>query len=274
TPGPITDCKERIVSVLCGKPGDKSYDEAASRVHHQMAEAYRSDQDHKRGAFPACNAGVSMGMGNSRPVRLKPKGLKGFVDGVMKDKDMRRIVGYHNQAFKTWAPRLFEKYQNVRDTVRAKTGLADNFENSVWMASGFNLGGNVWTWKHRDPLNWACGWCSITALGDFDPTRSGQLVLWELELVIDFPAGSTIMIPSACITHSNTPIVEGDCRTSFTQYSAGAIFRWVENGCRTEKEYKEQDPKGFAKMMKAKGNALERRLENFSTMTELLDVIQ
>ncbi|KAJ3769587.1 hypothetical protein FB446DRAFT_623905, partial [Lentinula raphanica] len=86
---------------------------------------------------------------------------------------------------------------------------------------------------HRDSLNWPFGWCAITALGKYDPRRSGQLILWELKLVIDFPHAATVFIPSAVITHSNTPLAEGDNRMSFTQYTAGPIFRWVENGCRT-----------------------------------------
>ncbi|KIK63680.1 hypothetical protein GYMLUDRAFT_133433, partial [Collybiopsis luxurians FD-317 M1] len=86
---------------------------------------------------------------------------------------------------------------------------------------------------HRDFLNWPFGWCAITALGRFDPTRSAQLILWEFKLVIDFPHGATVLIPSAVVTHSNTPIAEGDVRTSFTQYTAGALFRWTENGFMT-----------------------------------------
>ncbi|KAJ3966393.1 hypothetical protein EV361DRAFT_774759, partial [Lentinula raphanica] len=94
----------------------------------------------------------------------------------------------------------------------------------------------VRTFKHRDFLNWPFGWCAITALGNFNPSRSGQLILWELKLVIDFPHAATVLIPSAVITHSNTPLAEEDTRMSFTQYTAGPIFRWVENGCMTEKE--------------------------------------
>ncbi|KAJ3718182.1 hypothetical protein C8R42DRAFT_548423, partial [Lentinula raphanica] len=88
-------------------------------------------------------------------------------------------------------------------------------------------------YKHRDFLNWPFGWCAITALGTFDATRSAQLILWELKLVIDFPHAATVLIPSAVITHSNMPVAEGDTRMSFTQYTAGSIFRWVENGCQT-----------------------------------------
>ncbi|KAJ4468371.1 hypothetical protein C8J55DRAFT_409001, partial [Lentinula edodes] len=90
---------------------------------------------------------------------------------------------------------------------------------------------------HRDWLNWPFGWCAITALGEFDASRSAQLILWELKLVIDFPHAATILIPSAVITHSNTPVADRDIWTSFTQYTAGPIFRWVENRCRTEAKF-------------------------------------
>ncbi|KAJ7624191.1 hypothetical protein B0H17DRAFT_1151319 [Mycena rosella] len=52
----------------------------------------------------------------------------------------------------------------------------------------------------------AWGWCSITALGDFDPNKGGHLILWDLRLAIRFPPGSTILIPSALLHHSNVAI--------------------------------------------------------------------
>ncbi|KAJ7883792.1 hypothetical protein B0H13DRAFT_2537891, partial [Mycena leptocephala] len=39
----------------------------------------------------------------------------------------------------------------------------------------------------------------ITALRRFNPDLSGHLILWDLKLVIRFPPGSTILIPSAII---------------------------------------------------------------------------
>ena len=56
------------------------------------------------------------------------------------------------------------------------------------------------------------------------------MILWELKLVIEFPPGSTILIPSSVVTHSNTPIQPGEMRYSFTQYTAGATIRWVDYG--------------------------------------------
>lgn len=74
-------------------------------------------------------------------------------------------------------------------------------------------------------------------MGEFTHTTGGHLVLWDFGLVIDFPAGSAILIPSALIVHSNTAVQCGGTRYSIVQYVAGGLFRWVENGCMTKKDY-------------------------------------
>lgn len=61
-------------------------------------------------------------------------------------------------------------------------------------------------------------------------------MLWDLHLVIEFPPGSTILIPSASLRHGNTAIQPGETRYSFTQYTAGGIFRWIEHGFRKTSE--------------------------------------
>ncbi|KAJ3729630.1 hypothetical protein C8R42DRAFT_570002, partial [Lentinula raphanica] len=140
-----------------------------------------------------------------------------ILDRLVEHKAVRRMAAYQDAAFALWAPRLHAEYQRTADTMRDRLPhLPKNFPSTVFAAAAFNLGGKVWTFKHCDSLNWPFGWCAITALGEFDPTRSGQLILWELKLVIDFPAAATVLIPSAVITHSNTPIAVGDTRMSFT----------------------------------------------------------
>ncbi|KAJ3831869.1 hypothetical protein EV361DRAFT_983665 [Lentinula raphanica] len=152
-------------------------------------------------------------------------------------------------AFSLWAPRLYAEYERNSQIMRNKLPhLPRNFDSGVSAAAAFNLG----------------------ALGRFDPARTGQLILWELKLVVDFPPAATVLIPSAVITHSNTPIAVGDTRMSFTQYTAGSIFRWVENGCMTEKELQSTDPARYDEMQASKDTAYLRRLGMFSTVEELL----
>jgi hypothetical protein len=66
------------------------------------------------------------------------------------------------------------------------------------------------------------------------------MVLWDLGLAVRFPPGSTIMIPSALLTHSNVPIQTGEERYSIIQYSSSGLFRWVYNGFMSDKDFLEK----------------------------------
>jgi hypothetical protein len=128
------------------------------------------------------------------------------------------------------------------------TTLRRNFANSIWPAATFNFGPHTVSFPHLDPGNLLYSWCSITSLGPFEPKQSGHLILWDLGIIVEFPPGSTIFVPSAIVTHSNTPIQPGERRYSFTQYCAGGIFRFIANGfcsdsdflAKASKEEKEQ----------------------------------
>ncbi|KAJ8094576.1 hypothetical protein PM082_010582 [Marasmius tenuissimus] len=219
-----------------------------------------------------------MGMGSKTPVLLATDkqytGMGGILQRLADMTAFKRISQYQNAAFKLWGLRLYKEYKATMDFAYDHPKLSHvprNFsDDNVFAAAAFNFGGKVRTFKHRDHLNWAFGWCAITALGDFDPTKSARLVLWELKLVIDFPSGSTVLIPSAVITHSNTRIAKGDERTSFTQYTAGAIFRWAENGGMTDGELRGSDSNAWAKAKARKLTAASERIQLYSTLDELL----
>ena len=141
----------------------------------------------------------------------------------------------YTDCFQLHAPVLHRLYSDILALITARDPtLWVNFQNSVFAAYTFNFGPQVITNPHVDFRNLSWGWCAVTALGDFDHTQGGHLVLWDLCMVIEFPRGSTIFIPSALITHSNLPIQPGECRMSFTQYTASGMFHWVAHGYRTK----------------------------------------
>jgi len=119
----------------------------------------------------------------------------------------------------------------IEDTLQSlKVGdpsLVYPYENHPFAGLTFNIGPNVCTKPHKDSLNLAWGWCAVTSLGTYDHIRGGHLVLWELEMAVEFPPHSTVFIPSAIITHSNTAIQPGEQRSSVTQYNSEGLFRWV-----------------------------------------------
>lgn len=94
--------------------------------------------------------------------------------------------------------------------------------------------------------------------------------MWDLKLVIEFPPGSTILIPSATIRHSNVAIQKGETRYSFTQYTSGGLFRWVEQGFQPENLHMEGWTREQNEQERVEGaRRWEEGIELFSMLDEL-----
>jgi len=119
-----------------------------------------------------------------------------------------------------------------------KPSITNLFEGTAFAAASINFGPQTVSIPHLDFGNLAWGLCAVTALGKYNPDLGGHIVLEELKLIVRFPPGCTIFLPSALVTHSNTPISDQETRYSFAQYSAAGLFRWVHNGFVTEKKMK------------------------------------
>ena len=79
------------------------------------------------------------------------------------------------------------------------------------------------------------------ALGTYDYTKGGHLVLPDLNLIVQFPPGCFIFIPSATIRHGNIPVGPDEVRSSWTLYAAGGLFRWVDWGFKSIKSLSKDD---------------------------------
>ncbi|KAF8163967.1 hypothetical protein BJ912DRAFT_864508, partial [Pholiota molesta] len=226
---PIVDASSRIIAVLSGHPNDPNWD----IVHRRAADAVQMAGDrchfpkktlsHRRGSFPALNWGISYGGGQKQPGNLyhSTQNSQALSD-LLKNDYVSRIAGYASAAFATWAPNLYTYYEtHFNALLKHDPSLRRNWPTSVWASFAVNFGPKTVCRRHRDFANLPFGWCAITALGDFDPSQGGHLVLWSLKLIVEFPPGSTILVPSAAIPHSNIPIGRRETRYSFTQFSAG-----------------------------------------------------
>ncbi|KIY42819.1 hypothetical protein FISHEDRAFT_54694, partial [Fistulina hepatica ATCC 64428] len=193
------------------------------------------------------------------------------LDGLRSHAAILRIAGFASAVFAAWAPRLFGYYLNCLEALLAHDShLFRLFSMSVWAAVAYNFGPQTVTWRHRDFQNIPFGWCCITALGRFNHHRSGHLVLWNLRLVIEFPPGSTVLIPSAIVDHSNTKIAPGETRYSITQYSPGGLFRWVDCGFQKQQLYFDSlDEEGEQAVRAANQQRWKEGLSYFSTLNEL-----
>lgn len=138
-----------------------------------------------------------------------------------------------------FAPRLREFTLETLAKVKVSgPPLKYPFENHPFSTLTFNIGPAACTTPHKDVMDLTWGWCAVTSLGSYDHKKGGHLVLWDLKLAVEFPPYSTIFIPSAILSHSNTAVGPTESRSSITQYNSTGLFRWVafDNSLQGEKK--------------------------------------
>ncbi|KDQ50169.1 hypothetical protein JAAARDRAFT_711167 [Jaapia argillacea MUCL 33604] len=232
-PHAVLDRGSTIVAMLAGRPRDGQFIEQVANPLFKAMERTRehcsmSSLKHWCSHFAATNVGISRRPGPTEPQTLQvdPKNQLAIAE-LLSEPSLQRLVGFTASAFNLYAPRLYQYYQTTLDSLlQWKPTLCPYLANSPFAACMFNFGPDVQTFVHTDLKNLPWGWCVVTALG-------GHLVLWDLKLVVEFPPGSTIFIPSGIIRHSNIPVAEGEVWLSYTQYTAGSVFRWVGYGFRS-----------------------------------------
>ncbi|KAJ7835427.1 hypothetical protein B0H13DRAFT_1913578 [Mycena leptocephala] len=276
---PIVDAKQKVCGVFGGMPDDPNFmrdvhDPAVEAMEDARTRASIAEERtfHRRGNYAQLTGGNSHGSGQFEPGELVNGAINAAIfASLISNIAFIRLAGFATGLFANWAPNLFDFYVDyMRLFYKRYKHLKRPFLNGIFSACTFNLGPRTCALGHRDFGNLAFGWCAITAFGDFDYRKGGHLILWDCKLILEFPPGCTILIPSAAIFHSNIPIASHERRFSFTQYTAGGLFRWVEHDFQTEESYFE----GLSReeRLEEKELGLQRACEGaamFSTLEEL-----
>ncbi|KAJ7198440.1 hypothetical protein C8J57DRAFT_1635380 [Mycena rebaudengoi] len=205
----VLDVHGRIIVILIGTPEDPDWDKVIKDAIKAMKRARRhgarrglfktGDMHHRRGRYLPLHSGVSFGGGQQRPGNLvHGKEYRCIVKHLLKNKSIRRIAGLQSTAT-------------------------------------FNCGPRSVAYDHLDFLNLAGGLCPLTVGGNFDHEKGAHLYLHQVDLIIECPSTASLLIPSACMSHGNTPLQLGETRCSITQYAAGGLFRWAGYGYQSAK---------------------------------------
>ncbi|KAJ6517930.1 hypothetical protein C8R47DRAFT_959887 [Mycena vitilis] len=241
----ILDAEGRIVAVLLGRPEGDDWDEVitdmAALFEGLRARGIRrgvfkaKNRRHRRGNFYTLGHAMTKGPGQKKPGNLAhSKAYRELLQILMASRCIRRIAGFQSSGLAHYLPKLYDLFRTTLAGIyKNQPELQHLFSNSVYPAATWNLGPQVVTEEHEDGLNPPFGMCAITSAGKYDYRKGGHFCMKQLKAVIQYPPGSTILMLSACVTHSNTPIAKDETRYSMTQYAAGELFRWAAYGYQT-----------------------------------------
>ncbi|KAJ7040212.1 hypothetical protein C8F04DRAFT_906840, partial [Mycena alexandri] len=107
--------------------------------------------------------------------------------------------------------------------------------SSVFSAATLELGGPHLraTNSGHEPTTWSV----LVALGNFVARLGGHIILWDLGFVVQFPAGSSILLPTGLIRYSFVKVREGETRYSVVQFAGSGVTHWLQNGRRTDIDF-------------------------------------
>ena len=173
-------------------------------------------------------------------------------------------------SFKLWSPLVYEDVQKTLDKLYAHDpSLTKNWDANAYPCMAINFGPHVRSKTHKDFGNAPQTLCAVQAVGFYDHTKGGHLYIKELNLLIPFPHASSILLPSALFTHSNTPVAHDEIRLSFTQFVPGGLLRYVHNGFRTEEEILRRSKKEYREKMAEKEGRWKRETAKICTLDQL-----
>ncbi|KAG8982257.1 hypothetical protein FRB90_006914, partial [Tulasnella sp. 427] len=179
-------------------------------------------------------------------------------------------------SWKTWAPNIYADYLDCHTGITSRDPSLDlvhpfDAPDSLPFASlTANLGPQTVCHHHRDIKNKCSGGlCAIKALGTFDSTLGGHLVLHELGLIVEIPSGDTVFFPSAVISHETIPIGADETRYSLVWYSAGGLFRWRDSGFQLLTEWAGKDRAAYDRHQNEGETRWNDGWRKFSTLSEL-----
>ncbi|KAE9409614.1 hypothetical protein BT96DRAFT_806417 [Gymnopus androsaceus JB14] len=233
---------------------------------YQSVKVPESDRHHRRGSHVTLPCGYGFGGGRTMPGSYAnaPHNARA-IRHALEDPAIQSIATFVDHGLRHFFPKLHALAvnldKNIVDVDNPQIERA--FADCCYPACHFNLN-NACTLIHNDYWNLFFFMCAVASVGPFDHTRGGHIICWSLHLVFEFPSGSTMYLPSACVPHSNTPIAPHERRSSLAFFVPAGLARWYHNGFRSDKDFREQaSPQQL-------GSWLEHRTKLWEIGAELL----
>ncbi|KAJ3729772.1 hypothetical protein C8R42DRAFT_175478 [Lentinula raphanica] len=230
--------------LLLARPRGNGWAENMARVDQRLEwvhEHARASASHRRGEYATLPAGCGFGGGKLRPSNYanSPHNAE-LVQQALDDPAVQRVARYVDCGLAAFLPGLHRFLSNLLSKIlKDNPGIHRMFEGCCYGACHLNLH-NVATRNHEDFFNILFSMCAVYASGQYDYARAGHFIAWSLGLVTQFPPGTAVFVPSASVTHANTPIPENQHRSSIAFFTSSGLGRWYQNGYMSDKDFKSQ----------------------------------
>ncbi|KAJ7666210.1 hypothetical protein DFH06DRAFT_1322829 [Mycena polygramma] len=275
----VTTPDKRMTLLLGGRPRDRYWTEevvkpATAECQQAAGSIHRTETEETSGVPPVLTGGV--GSTFNQDEFLSSRAAYGSILNMLvffqlfTSIAMLRLVAYGNRLLEHYCLVAFialradkDKFLSYNPSVLYPT------DSSVYSAATFEFGGPHYRASPSAAQGEPGTWNVLTALGTFQPMHGGHLIVWDLGLVTNFPAGTTILIP-ACLRYSFVKVREGEHRYSLLQWSGSGIGRWYRNGRKSDLEFavkatkKEHDARE-----KLRAQVFDRALERYPFEDEM-----
>ncbi|KAJ7702599.1 hypothetical protein B0H16DRAFT_1748215 [Mycena metata] len=113
---------------------------------------------------------------------------------------MLHLVGYGNRLLQMFVPDAFNLLSIEKNAfLQHDSSALYPCSSSVFSTATVEFGPHLQSTNRRHQ---AASWSILVALGKYVPRLGGHIILWDLGLVIAFPPGSCILIPTGLIRYS------------------------------------------------------------------------
>ncbi|KAJ7065914.1 hypothetical protein B0H15DRAFT_807675 [Mycena belliarum] len=248
SPRAVVASDQSVVLVLGGRPQNQDWiPHLLPSANEACAEAVRSIVQLPEEIASASAPTLTGGVGESFNEDTRPRPEHGGIAlntlvffQLFRSLALKRLVGYGNHLLEVYCPSVLSALQEEKQDFLTHHPTANYpSDSSVFSAATFEFGGphKRTTCLGQPDRFQAGGWSVLHALGDYVPMRGGHVIFWDLGLVVSFPPGSSILIPTGVIHYSFVKVRAGERRYSLLQWAGAGIPRWFANGRRTDLEF-------------------------------------
>lgn len=131
-------------------------------------------------------------------------------------------------------PKLASFYSEEEQKLIAIDMLVKQFlPDSPFFSTTLNLGDRCYSPLHIDGQNLVFGICCIAVFGTFDHRLEGHNLMSPSRTIFELRQGDIFFLPSGSVEHGNIPVEKSGTRFVAVLYTAGGLFRWIDQGHRT-----------------------------------------